>query len=170
MTAGVGDVSMWIREFTPQLIGVARAFADDADEAEDLLQELWISAHRKAEFRPRNAPIGAWLHSILLNIGRTRWRRRRRRERLLSLWNPEFRRHDESATDTDVDGAIQRGRLWRDVAALPELQRQVLLLRVVDDLSTSQTAARLGRAEGTVKASLHRALNALRAANRGMRR
>jgi RNA polymerase sigma-70 factor (ECF subfamily) len=163
MSGELGDLPAWIRQFTPQLLGVARAFASGDEEAEDLLQELWIIAHESAHRRPTDAPLGAWLHAILLNIGRTRWRRRRRRERLMSLWGPSTSQHDESTVEDDIDGSILRGSLWRDVAALPSLQRQVVLLRIVEDVSTARTAALLSRAEGTVKASLHRALRTLRA-------
>jgi RNA polymerase sigma-70 factor (ECF subfamily) len=163
MSGDLEELSLWIRQFTPQLLGVARAFAEGAEESEDLLQELWIVAHERAHHRPDDAPIGAWLHAILLNIGRTRWRRRRRRERLMSLWGSPAGQHEERNVETDLDGSIQRGVLWRDVAALPGLQRQVVLLRIIEDMSTAQAAAVLGRAEGTVKVSLHRALGTLRA-------
>ena len=155
------DFAALVRAHTPQLLSVARAFAAGADEAEDLLQETWLVAHRDFSRRPPGAPVGAWLHVILLNVGRARWRRRRRRERLLAFWGGAARPHD-GTNAPDVGDALLRARLWRDVAELPELQRRVLLHRVVDELSTAETAAALGRAEGTVKASLHRALAMLR--------
>ncbi len=154
------ELREWIREYTPRLLPVARAFADTVDDAEDLLQELWIVAHEHADRRPAGTPLVAWLHTVLLNIGRSRFKRRRRRERLMSLWGGAT--HDMANTaSVDIDGAIARGRLWRRVAELPSLQREVLLLRIVEDLSVAQTAQRLARAEGTVKGSLHRALKTL---------
>lgn len=159
MSGALGELSTWIRQYTPQLLVVARAFADGADDAEDLLQELWIIAHEKGQTRPQDTPVSAWLHTILLNIGRARWRRRKRRERLTSLWSATAL---PTEAVVDSDGSILRGALWRDVSALPELQRQVVLLRIVEGRTTAQAAALLDRAEGTVKASLHRALNTLR--------
>ena len=55
-----------------------------------------------------------------------------------------------------------RRATWRRVASLPKLQREVLVLRIVEGLSTTEAAERLGRAEGTVKASLSRGLSSLR--------
>lgn len=156
------DFAALVRAHTPRLLAVARAFAHGDEEAEDLLQEAWIVAHRQWGGRDAGAPVAGWLHGIVLNIGRGRWRRRRRRERLLALWQGRPR-EDDGTRPPDVGDALLRERLWRDVAALPELQRRVLLLRVVDELSTAQAAAAIGRAEGTVKASLHRALATLRA-------
>jgi RNA polymerase sigma-70 factor (ECF subfamily) len=48
------------------------------------------------------------------------------------------------------------------VAELPPLQQRVVTLRIIEGLSTAETAAVLDRAEGTVKASLWRALQRLR--------
>lgn len=161
MTDATARVTEWIRLYTPRLLDVARAFARGDEEAEDLLQEMWIVAHHEAAQFAGTAPVGAWLHSILLNIGRTRWRRRQRRARLASLW---LGGADEATTGgaLHVGAAVERELLWRAIAGLPGLQRRVLLLRIVDDMSTQQAAEALGVAEGTVKASLHRALNALR--------
>lgn len=161
MTDVTARVTEWVRLYTPRLLGVARAFARGDEEAEDLLQEMWIVAHREAGQFPSTAPVGAWLHAILLNVGRARWRRRQRRARLASLW---LRGVDEATTGgaLHVGPAVERELLWRAIAGLPGLQRRVLLLRIVDDMSTQQAAQALGVAEGTVKASLHRALNTLR--------
>lgn len=154
------DLADFIRQHTPQLLGVARAFAEGAEEAEDLLQELWIIAYQEMDRRPAGAPIRAWLHTILLNIGRARWRRRQRRERLMALW---WNREEPTVgASPDIDESLDRLHLWREIAALPDLQRRVLLLRIVEGMSTASTAAALNRAEGTVKASLHRALRTLR--------
>lgn len=61
-----------------------------------------------------------------------------------------------------LEGEQSKLRIWQAIAELPELQREVLLLRVVDERSTAEVAQILDRAEGTVKASLHRALTRLR--------
>jgi RNA polymerase sigma-70 factor (ECF subfamily) len=158
--ANCRDLADCIRQHTPQLLGVARAFADGAEEAEDLLQELWIVAYRQMDRRPPDAPLRAWLHAILLNIGRARWRRRRRRQRLMALWAE--RDEPTVGAGLDIGESLLRLHVWREIAALPELQRRVLLLRIVEGMSTAGAAAVLNRAEGTVKASLHRALKTLR--------
>ena len=99
----------------------------------------------------------AWFHTVRLNIGRSRWKRRRRRERLMSLWggSTPVQAHE---TVIDIDSAVAHERLWRHVAALPTRQRDVLLRRIVEDCSATQTAEQLEHAQGTVKGSPHRAL------------
>ena len=156
------EIAEWMRLYTPRLLGVARAFAHGPDEAEDILQEVWITAHKKAHVRPAGSPLGAWLYTLTLNEGRSRLRRFRRRERLRELWSADLGRCDDHASVPGVREELARSRLWWEVARLPTLQREALLLRVVEGMNTREAAEILGRAEGTIKASLHRALNALR--------
>jgi RNA polymerase sigma-70 factor (ECF subfamily) len=158
---GVQRVVAWIEEFGERLLAVARAFAGDADEAEDILQETWLIALRRQGTLDDRAQVGGWLYRIVLNVGRSRARKRARRARLLGRWGPT-----ETATADDysatVDGRVATV-LWREIAELPPLQRTVLLHRVVDELSTNETACAVDRAEGTVKVCLHRALKRLEA-------
>ena len=151
-----------MREYTPRLLPVAMAFAERETEAEDILQEVWIDVSKKLDRRPTGAPMGAWLYKITLNQGRSRRRRRKRREGLLAggfgWWS---RDRDETKSPT-LEEEQSKLRMWQAVAELPDLQREVLLLRVVDERSTAEVAQILDRAEGTVKASLSRALARLR--------
>jgi RNA polymerase sigma-70 factor, ECF subfamily len=149
----------WMRRYTPRLLPIARAFAEGPDEAEDILQDVWIRAAQRVEQLGAQPDIGAWLFTVTLNEGRSRMRRRRRQMLLRSL---RARDADSVRGGATIGGELARRALWRAVAALPALQRDVLLLRVVSDFSTGQAAAALGRAEGTVKASLFRALRSLR--------
>jgi len=156
------DLSALIRHYTAQLLGLVRAFATDDTEAEDLLQEVWMIASYKQQVRPHTMPIGAWLHVIALNCGRAHRRRARRRRWLLGLWSADLPATVTATAAPSVSHELRKAALWGAVAELPALQRQAILLRVVEDRSTRQTAECLGLAEGTVKASLHRALEKLR--------
>ena len=159
---GERELASLIREHTPQLFGVVRSFTADDDEAEDLLQEVWMTVAVQAHRRPSGAPLGAWLHTVALNRACSHFRKVRRRRWLLMRWSTALPpQHDETRAPS-VREALERARLWRAVGNLPALQRDALLLRIVDGLSTREAAQQLGRAEGTVKASLFRALQNLR--------
>lgn len=154
------ELRRWMREHTPRLLAVLHAYAADDVEAEDLLQETWFRAYRHALARPAEVPVVAWLTVIALNVGRDHRRRRVRRDRLRSLWGWSTLKRAEPAPEF---GNIHPGtRLWRAVGNLPALQREVVILRIVQDLSIAETARALNRAEGTVKVSLSRALTRLR--------
>lgn len=160
---GERELATLIRDRTPQLLGVVRAFTHDDAEAEDILQDVWVIAAAKAHLRGADMPIGAWLHTVTLNRARSHYRRARRRAWLSNLWSAPGAGASTGAR-VSLATELERAALWREIADLPALQRDVLLLRIVDELSTRETAERLNRAEGTIKVSLHRALASLRRA------
>lgn len=154
------ELRRWMREHTSRLLAVVRAYAADDVEVEDLLQETWLRAYRHALARPDEVPVAAWLTVIALNVGRDHRRRRARRERLRALWGrTTLKRVEPEPELRDIHPGT---RLWRAVGDLPTLQRQVVVLRIVQELSIAETARALDRAEGTVKVSLSRALRTLR--------
>jgi len=147
--------------YGPRLHAAARALASDGDDAEDLMQETWLVALRRRHTLRPDAAVGAWLYRILMNIGRGRARTTARRNGLLRRWWGGAQVEADPDLPTPAPSEDVRSLLWREIAELPELQRQVLLLRVVEEMSTAETARAIHRAEGTVKASLHRAMKRL---------
>jgi RNA polymerase sigma-70 factor, ECF subfamily len=158
--AGASRVAAWIQEFGPPLLAVARAMTRDADEAEDVLQEVWVIALRRHQVVAASGQVGGWLYRVLANVVRNLRRNRSRRRGLLRRFLPGT--EVVAAPVGTLEEEQVKGALWREIMRLPDLQRQVLLLRVVEGLSTEETAEVIGRAQGTVKASLHRALQRLR--------
>ena len=156
------DLEAWIDQYGPRLLPVARAFAAGPDEAGDILQEVWIIAARRSHLRPAGIPIRPWLYKVALNVGRSLARRRTRRERLIGMWQSSRDVPNARGELLSVNNELARIRLWRAVAELPELQRSVVVLRIVEDKSIRETAKALDCAEGTVQASLHRATARLR--------
>lgn len=151
-------------EFGPQLVRMASAMTADRDEAEDAVQEVWLIALRRHQVVSTSRHVGAWLYGVLANVVRDRRRKAQRRLGLLRRFWP--RDHGRVGGDT-VTGTLEEEQLrelvWREIVELPDLQRRVVLLRVVEGLSTDETARAIGRAEGTVKSSLYRAMRRLRA-------
>jgi RNA polymerase sigma factor (sigma-70 family) len=74
---------------------------------------------------------------------------------------PETEELRDVAGETDPDTGMLRDCLRNAVLGLPERQRDVVLLRLVEGMSTAETAQLLACAEGTVKATLHRATRKL---------
>jgi RNA polymerase sigma-70 factor (ECF subfamily) len=100
-----------------------------------------------------------WLFRIARNVIANE-RRRDRRRPVSSLDEvAEF-----SAPGDVVDVAAAReavGAAWEAVARLPEDRRRAVTLRFVDEMSTAEIAAVLGRSEGAVRVLLHRALRSV---------
>ncbi len=152
------DLALWMREFGAQLLLVARAFEVDYITAEDILQETWIVALKNLNSRRNGSAVKVWLHNVVLNVGRSVVRRAARRRKLMSLWNGT----PSHAAPPSFESEQVRQLLWRAIADLPRLQRQCLLLRVVEGMSTTEVAECLDRSPGTIKTSVHRAGQTLR--------
>ena len=135
-----------------------RLLAGDSDAAEDVAQNAFLRAHRAlAGFRGESS-IDTWFYRILL-----REVQRHRRWRGLRLWlggaaelapEPE----DERASG---DPGLRR-RIVDALERLSPAQREVFVLVHLEEQSVAETAAVLGKAIGTVKSHLHRALESLR--------
>ena len=149
-----------VEEYSPRLLGIIRPFAQDLDEAHDLLQETWLRAYDKRRtFRGSGSLLG-WLCTISRNLCRARLRRKKVPERHLSPQD-----QPEAAPEDAPKGALQANQRRRSIAEvlmeLPRRQRDVVLLRILEGHSTAETARELGCAVGTVKATLHQALRKL---------
>ncbi|MCG6958164.1 MAG: RNA polymerase sigma factor [Gemmatimonadetes bacterium] len=156
-------VAGWIDEYGARLLNVATAMTGDLDEAEDALQEVWLIAMRRHQVLETSPYVGAWLYRVLANVVRGRRRTAMRRRDLLRRFRPRGVDTVEPPAGGTLEQEQIKERLWREIMELPDLQRQVILLRTVEGLSTEETARAIGRAQGTVKTSLHRAVKRLRA-------
>lgn len=126
----------------------------DRDMAEEITAEVFHHALANlARFEWRGVPFVAWLMRIAANALADRWQRSSREQEL----GPDIL--DESAVDDEVE---RRAMLFQLVDSLPPDQRHVILRRFVDQRSTRDIAAELGRSEGAIKQLQFRALQALR--------
>jgi RNA polymerase sigma-70 factor (ECF subfamily) len=152
-----GDDAMFaelVRCYSPRLLPLLRRYADTTTDAYDLLQEVWLRVFSKRRsFDGRGSFLG-WLLTVSRNVGMTTVRKRAREAPADRFANP--------ASDSDPDTGLLGEELRDAVLALPERERHVVILRLVEGMSTAETARRLQCAEGTVKATLHHATQKLR--------
>jgi RNA polymerase sigma-70 factor, ECF subfamily len=150
------------RAHTPYLFCLAlRMCRGDRQEAEEAVQEGWIrAAQRLAGFRG-DSTLRTWLAGIVINCSRER--RRHWRHRLADP-EPEPRSGPalEPRNSTPAPSPGVRVDLGRLVAALPDGQREVLVLFDVEGYTHQEIAASLGIAPGTSKSRLFEARRALR--------
>jgi RNA polymerase sigma factor (sigma-70 family) len=167
-----GDVCAFeclMRRYNRRLYRLARATLRDRTEAEDALQDSYLSGFRSmASFRG-DASLGTWLSRLVLNECFARMRRNVRRENVIPMVSAS--RHVEStqmivdqsdSPDSALGHAQIRDLLERKVDELPENYRIVFVLRSVEELSVDETAEALGIPEETVRSRHFRAKNLLR--------
>ena len=139
------------------LLHLAYVLSGDPAEAEDIVGDVLARAWPRLARGKIDDPK-AYLRRAVVN-GAASWRRHHfvvRRE--------ELRRRPAPRVADVEDQTAERDRLWTALRALPLAQRQVVVLRFLEDLSEAETAATLGVASGTVKSRTARALETLRRA------
>lgn len=138
---------------------VARIIGDD-EEAVDIVQEAFVSAHRALRNYDLARPMRPWLSRIAINKARD-WRRRRAVRRLIAVILPI----DHAAETVDETPSIETLAADRQeldhvataIAALPGKLRETLVLRTIEGLSQTETAETLGISEKAVETRLYRA-------------
>jgi RNA polymerase sigma-70 factor (ECF subfamily) len=149
------------RTHAPRLFGLAVRLAGRAD-AEDLLQEIFLTAYRKLDQYRGDSALSTWLFRLGMNVCLDHLRRRG--ARLAGQTGPldEEPPADAAATGA-IGGVVDRIDLERAIAALPAGYRAAFVLHDVEGLGHQEIAEALGVSEGTSKSQLHRARLRLRA-------
>ena len=144
------------------LFGAAYRMTGNAHDAEDLVQETFLRAHRALDRFEEGTNARAWLHTILQRVRTDAFRRRRRRPETVELVG-------EGPAIRPAQDALASGRedLERALAALPESFRTAVVLRDLQELSYAEIAATLGVPVGTVMSRIHRGRALLREALAG---
>ena len=136
------------------VLRLAHRLTGNADDALDVLQETFGYVFRKFPGFVLTARMTTFLYPVAKNLSIAARRKRRRHA------------SDETASkplaENPVPLAQARDELALVLASLPEGQREVLLMRFVDDMSLVEVAQVLGIPEGTVKSRLHNAIATLR--------
>ncbi len=137
----------------------------DVKLAQDLTSEVFLRmVERLDAFKPRGRPLLAWLYTIARNLVIDE-HRRNGKARLVPLTEASNSSLDrEQDPIRGVDRRLQTECLAAALAHLTEDQRQVIILRFMEDYRNGQVARILGKSEGAIKALQHRALKALRRA------
>ena len=160
-----------MRRHNRRLFRLARATLRDDAEAEDALQEAYLTAHRALPGFRGDASLATWLSRLVTSECLDRLRKRSRRDNIFPIGSLEAE-HDpevamtESPASASPDQLLLRAQvrslLERKLDALPASFRCVFVLRAVEELSVQETARSLGIAEATVRSRHFRARSLLR--------
>jgi len=169
-----GDQSAFraiMEQHNRRLYRVARAVMKDDAEAEDVVQETYLSAFSNLSKFRGDSSLATWLTRIALNEALGRRRKQRATVTLESVetaqeTSAQIVQFPTMNTETDPErSAAQREirkLLERALDALPEPFRLVFVMRDVEEMSIEETASHLGIRPETVKTRLHRARRLLR--------
>ncbi len=158
----VGDIEAFetlYREQAPRIFSLACRMAGSTEDGEDLLQEIFLQAHRKLGGFKGESAIGTWLYRLALNhcLDYVRSRQVKMRKVTDTLdatgsFEP-LARHDTPIARLDLDRALER---------LPDGCREAFVLHDVEGYDHKEVGRMLGIAEGTSKSQVFKARLKLR--------
>lgn len=161
-----------IDAYAQRLFGYLYRLTASRHEAEDLLQDLFVRLVGAIKTYEHQDNFDAFVFRIATNLYRDRLRRRRRAGTTLSLDEPfdeldgrapvQIADPAEARVDADMEHSEARDRLQLALAELPEVEREVIVLRHYSSMSFKEIAAAMGTPLGTALARAHRGLIKLR--------
>ncbi len=157
-TAAVNEM---VSRKLPRLLALASRLLGDADEARDVAQESFVRLWKQAaRWRPGQARFDTWLHRVALNLCYDRLRRRKEHPldeaALIQVVDPA------GAPEDQLQGDDQSERVAQALAALPERQREAIVLQYYQDLSNIEAAALMDISVEALESLLSRARRNLR--------
>jgi RNA polymerase sigma-70 factor (ECF subfamily) len=150
------------RRHAGRLFSLTCRLVGNPADAEDLLQEIFLSAHRKLETFRGESAFGTWLYRLATNLCLDHLRSRAGRSRQLTDSLEDETGLFDRATSGLAERAVTRMDLERALARLPEGCRAAFVLHDIEGLEHREVADVLGVAEGTSKSQVHKARLRLR--------
>ncbi len=132
------------------------------DEANDLVQEVFLSALRAIDQLEDPGRIGAWLVTIARNRARDALRERGRVVPIDASVTVDAHASPRAHTTTDEVDEDEARAVLAVIQSLPESYRETLVLRLVEGLTGPEIADRTGLTHGSVRVNLHRGMKLLR--------
>ena len=166
---GLDDIEGVMRLYRGRILRYALFAVRDRDAAETITQECFLKAYRARESFRGECSLSTWLMQIAVKLVRDY-----ARSRQFQFWKraqvsavdvtevAEYLPHGGSSAETRLLAREQLKAVWEAVEKLSKMQREVFLLRFVEEMELLEIAAVMQMKESTVKSHLYRALNAVR--------
>lgn len=141
-----------VTKYMRRVISIAWGIVRNPADAEDLAQEAFVKAYESIGRFKSGEPFGPWIYRIVTNLGLDliKHRKRFRHEEITDAVQAERRdRADLPAIANELAGRIDRA-----IESLPEMQRIVARLFLVEQFGHTEIAGMTGLTEGTVRSHL----------------
>jgi RNA polymerase sigma-70 factor (ECF subfamily) len=140
----------------PKLRAFAISLSGNVDRADDLVQETLLRALANIDSFQPGTNLQAWLFTILRNLFRSEYRKRRR-----EVEDTDGNYAESMVSQPEQEGQLEFKELRAALAKLPQDQREALILVGASGFSYEEAAAICGCAIGTIKSRVNRARNRL---------
>lgn len=160
--ARAGDAAAFegiVREWSGKIYGLAFRMTGDPDASEEIAQETFVRAHAGIHSFRGEASVGTWLYRIAANLC---FARSASAGRTVPIEEAAEIRAFSPGPETLTEAREIGARIGAAVAALPDRERAVFVLREFEGRSHAEIAGILGMAENTAKVHYFHAVRALR--------
>jgi RNA polymerase sigma-70 factor (ECF subfamily) len=143
-----------VREYSEQLYWQVRRIVLTHDDADDVLQNVFMKVWTHLDSFHQDARLSTWLYRIAINESLD-FVRRKKKQLVVSSDEQENAIANMLVADRYFDGDEAQALLQEAIAQLPDVQRTVFNLRYFDDMKYSEISQLLHTSEGALKASYH---------------
>ena len=153
-----------VERYSPRIYNLALRMMRNRQDAEDVLQETFLSAYEKLHTFDERSTFYTWLYRIAVNASLMKLRSKHYTKNFVSLDEPDYEDHvrptlvdwSQYPVDALLDDEARRV-MEEAIRKLPDIYRSVFILRDLEQLSIKETAKILGLTEDNVKTRLRRA-------------
>lgn len=145
-----------VRNYSERLYWHVRGFAGSHDDADDILQDIFIKIWNALPHFRGEARLFTWLYRIATNEV-LNFLRKRRLKFVLSFTSEETSLVESLETDPYFNGDDAQKKLMLAVGRLPEKQRLVFVMRYFEEMEYQEISEILNTSVGSLKASYHHA-------------
>lgn len=161
--------------YTQKLYGYCNSILKNEADAEEALQDTFIKVYNKIDMFNSATNFNAWIYRIASNTAKDILRKNKNKSKCISFDKP----FEDDISSNSIGKCMEvadnsnnpssklqtneaKSAIMKEISELPELYKEVLLLRHIDDLNYEEIADVLGCRVGTVKSRLFRAREILK--------
>lgn len=149
--------NLLIRKYGQKLYWVARRMVIDHDDANDIMQDVWLKVWQNLSRFQSASQLYTWLYRIAANESLTFLKRKKRRY-FLPIGDADGELMSKIDSGSHISGDEIEKKLQKAILSLPEKQRLVFHMRYYDELPYEEMSKILETSVGALKASYHHAV------------
>ena len=144
--------------YAPKMMGVCMRYAGSEEEAEDMLQEGFLTVFRKIETYAGTGELGAWIRRVMVNTALMYLRKMKKFQVHVEIEEVDF----FLESNESLFSGIAAGELMQMIQQLPAGYRTVFNLYAIEGYNHREIGEQLGISSGTSKSQYSRAREMLR--------
>jgi RNA polymerase sigma factor (sigma-70 family) len=141
-----------VTKYMKRVVSIAWGIVRNGQDAEDLAQEAFVKAFQSMNRFRQGQPFGPWIYRIVTNLALDVVKHRRRFQHQALSESEEAPRRDSA--DLQAVASELASRIDSAIESLPEMQRVVARLYLVEQFDHAEIAGMIGLSEGTIRSHL----------------